>query len=350
MKLTSSVDWLLVLLCLIISIFSSTVWISLDSFKITPEILFFLIGFILFVVVSLVDFRIYKSFPVLFYFLGLLLLIATFIFGSSIKGATRWINFAGVSLQTSELVKPLILVFFSALAVKINLSKWKNCLIYWVLTLPFLFLVFKQPDLGNTIIYFLVFAAVFFQGGGNLIFSGFFTALAGISAPIFWHVLKEYQKQRITSFLNPAKDPLGVGYNLLQAIITVGSGSIRGKGLGAGTQSRLRFLPERSTDFIFATVAEETGFFGSIFLVIILFSLLWRIYVIGSKAENKFAQCIVFGVFMMIFSQTVINIGMNIGIMPITGVTLPLVSQGGSSIVGIMIALGIVSNISLPRY
>lgn len=349
MRITSSIDWFLLLLCIIVGVFSSAVWISMDSFRFTSELLFFAIGFIIFIAVSLVDYRIYKSFTVLWYVLGLLLLISTFIFGRSVKGATRWVTFAGVSLQFSELVKPLLIIFFSVMVTKIDLNKWKNCLLYWLLTLPFLFLVFKQPDLGNTIIYFLIFIAIFFQGGGNLLFSGFFTVLSGIFAPIVWHFMKEYQKLRITSFLDPGKDPLGIGYNLLQAIITVGSGAFSGKGLGAGTQSRLRFLPERSTDFIFATVAEEVGFMGSLFILVVLFSLLWRIYIIGSKTENKFGQCLVFGSFMMIFSQVVINIGMNTGIMPITGVTLPLVSQGGSSIVGIMITLGIVSNISRKK-
>ena len=162
---------------------------------------------------------------------------------------------------------------------------------------------------------------------------------------IFTLVIQDYQKQRILSFINPASDPLGVGYNLIQAIVTVGSGQFIGKGLGSGTQSTLRFLPERSTDFIFASLAEEIGFSGSIFILGAIFFLLLKIFLTAGKSDS-FGKSIAYGIFSLIFIQSLINIGMNIGLLPITGVTLPLVSQGGSSLIATMICLGIVSNIS----
>ena len=172
--------------------------------------------------------------------------------------------------------------------------------------------------------------------------------LGVIASPLIWHFLKNYQKQRILTFINPNLDPLGVGYNLIQSIVTVGSGQFIGKGLGSGTQSTLRFLPERSTDFIFASLAEEIGFSGCIFLLAAIFFLLLKVLLIAGKS-NTFGKNIAYGVFSLIFVQTVINIGMNIGLLPITGVTLPLVSQGGSSLIATMICLGIVSNISKSK-
>ena len=207
-------------------------------------------------------------------------------------------------------------------------------------------LIFFQPDLGSSLV-------LLFSWLGILIGAGFDWRLAVLggatllSSPfLFWRFLQDYQQQRILSFLNPTSDPLGAGYNLIQATVAVGSGQFLGRGLGRGTQSHLRFLPERHTDFIFASLAEELGFLGSAVLIFALVVLLWRILVIAQKSRDQFGFLISLGIFSLIFTQTFINIGINLGILPITGITLPLVSYGGSSLLAISICLGIIQNIN----
>ncbi|HKZ34994.1 MAG TPA: FtsW/RodA/SpoVE family cell cycle protein, partial [Patescibacteria group bacterium] len=163
--------------------------------------------------------------------------------------------------------------------------------------------------------------------------------------PGIWFLLREYQKQRIFSFLNPYADPLGTGYNVIQSTIAVGSGQLFGRGLGRGTQSRLQFLPEYHTDFIFATLAEELGFFGSILLLFLFFFLIFHVFETARSAPNTFGVFIAIGVGAMILFQVCVNVGMNIGIIPITGITLPLVSYGGSSLLATLISLGLVASV-----
>lgn len=343
------VDWLLLLPVIIISIFSNAVLISTQAFIIPNNLIFLFLGWFFFLIASLIDVKIWKNFDKFFYLFSLALLLATFAFGTQVKGATRWINLGFFPFQPSEIVKPFLIIAFASFAVKFNLKKLNNSLVYFLLSFPIFLLVFKQPDLGNAIIYLLIFLSIFFTAGGSLLFLGVSTVLFGLVLPFGWHFLKEYQKQRITSFLHPTKDPLGLGYNLIQAIITVGSGAFFGRGLGIGTQSQLKFLPERSTDFIFASLAEEIGFIGCLLLLLFLFLLLLRILTIAANTQDLFSKNICYGVFAMIFFQATINIGMNIGILPITGVTLPLVSQGGSSLIATLISLGLVNNISCQK-
>ena len=167
-----------------------------------------------------------------------------------------------------------------------------------------------------------------------------------MSLPAGWHFLKDYQKERLLTFLNPQADPLGANYNLIQAIVSVGSGRFFGKGLGFGSQSQLRFLPERHTDFIFASLAEELGFAGSLFFLVVYFFLLLRMLKISQQAEKGFAKSVSLGIFFLFLSQFLINVGMNLGLLPVTGITLPLVSLGGSSLFSSMICLGILESIA----
>ena len=207
-----------------------------------------------------------------------------------------------------------------------------------------------EPNLGTAVILGLLFLSLAFAAGirlGSL-------ALAGIAGgsvlPLLWHHLKPYQKQRVSSFLNPDLDPLGAGYHMIQSKITVGSGMLWGKGFLQGTQNRLDFLPEKHTDFVFAVLAEEWGFVGTLVLLTLYGVLLARLLVIAWKARDRFGSFLAVGVAGMAFWQLLINIGMNIGVLPVVGVPLPLLSYGGSSLLTMLVALGLALNVSTRRF
>lgn len=319
-------------------------------YSIKPELFlnqltYFVLGFFSFFIFSSIDYRIYPSLILPFYILGILLLLLTAFIGEITRGSVRWLEIGFFRLQPSEMFKPFLILtlsyFFS------QEEKWEKRYLK-----PFLFfifpviIIFQQPDLGNVIIYTLIFLGLLFFAGFSFKVAIFLGTIFLGSFPLFWRFLKDYQRERLINFLNPTKDPLGKGYNLLQSVITVGSGGFLGRGLGRGTQSHLQFLPEFHTDFIFASLSEELGFLGAVLTIFLYFLILWRILEVSERSQNNFGRFFCFGVFLMVFSQIFINIGMNIGFLPITGITLPLVSFGGSSIISVMISLGIINNIS----
>jgi rod shape determining protein RodA len=208
--------------------------------------------------------------------------------------------------------------------------------------IPFI-LIFKQPDLGTSIVYFVMWISMMIMGGLpiGLIIGGIATFVAGL--PLLWTVLAPYQKSRIETFLNPMLDPRGAGYNALQAMIAVGSGQWFGRGLGLGTQSHLRFLPEYFTDFMFATLVEELGVIGGLMLLSLYAFLLWRILqpLFHKDITGRFPMIYAIGLFGMVLTQILVNSGMNMGVFPVTGITLPLVSYGGSSLLSIAVSFGI---------
>jgi rod shape determining protein RodA len=270
--------------------------------------------------------------------------------GPNIRGATRWIMIAGFQLQPSELVKPVLILFFAWLISKYPPREIKNIPIHIVLfILPFL-LVFKQPDLGSSLVYMSVWIAMMLGGGLSVKFFISASFILSLIVPFAWHSLAGYQRNRFETFINPYVDPKGAGYNALQSAIAVGSGQIFGKGLGRGTQSHLRFLPEFHTDFIFATLIEELGFIGGILLFATYCLLLWRlIMLMWQWNHNLFLFSYATGLFAMIISQTFINIGMNMGLLPITGITLPFVSYGGSSLLSLSISFGMLWSMIYDR-
>ncbi|MFH1187211.1 MAG: FtsW/RodA/SpoVE family cell cycle protein, partial [Candidatus Levyibacteriota bacterium] len=212
--------------------------------------------------------------------------------------------------------------------------------------LPIVFLIFLQPDLGNAFLYVgvAVFSLIFFGFPLRFFIAGFILLFATI--PIFWRFLHDYQRERIFTFINPSSDPLGTSYNAIQAIITVGSGMFLGRGLGQGTQSGLSFLPERHTDFIFATISEDLGFVGAMAIFVAFAFILRRLYMIYVNCDDKFCKTFSGIAFFSFLFQFFVNIGMNIGILPIAGVTLPFVSYGGSSLLANFIFLGLCSAVA----
>lgn len=280
-----------------------------------------------------------------FYFIIVFLLLITLLLGFETRGSIRWIPLGLFNLQPSEFAKPVLILTMSYFWSR-NKPTWKNIILSFAIIAPICLFIFKQPDLGTTLTVLFIWLCILFASQIEFwkMFSlGFLTF---ISVPFIWNLLQDYQKRRILSFLNPAIDPQGIGFHVIQSTIAVGSGEFWGRGLGRGTQSRLQFLPEFRTDFIFAFIAEELGFIGSMIILGLFAFILLLLIRILFKSGDRFGELIIVGVFAMMFFQIFINIGMNIGLLPITGITLPLLSYGGSSMITTLISLGLVSSIS----
>lgn len=309
------------------------------------QLIIAVIGLILFWFFSLIDLKFYKDYLKYVYYFVLILLIIVFILGFETRGSLRWIPLGLFQLQPSEFVKPILILVLAKFWSE-NIPSWINIAKSALIVAPAAILIFKQPDLGTTLTIIMIW--IFMLIGSNIsVLKLFFIMLSGlVLIPLGWLFLRDYQKYRITSFLSPEKDPLGVGYNAIQSTIAVGSGEIFGRGLGRGTQSRLQFLPEFRTDFIFASIAEEFGFLGSVIVLTLYSAIIVRCLRIMHFANSHFNNLVVLGVLGMFFFQIIVNIGMNVGILPITGITLPLLSYGGSSILTTLICLGFVASVS----
>jgi rod shape determining protein RodA len=334
----------LISLFILFSLSLTMIW-SLAPQLFLHQLFFVMIGFSLFFLCSKIDIEAFKGFSWLVYGFSLFFLFSTFIFGQLTRGTVRWIEIGGFTFQPSELIKPLVIFFFASFlaeAPRIDLKKLGLC---FLLLLPLLLLVFIQPDLGSSLVILVSWLGIIFAGGLNFLFllGGGFLFL--VLMPLFWFLMKDYQKERILSFLDPYQDPLKTGYHVIQAMIAIGAGGLFGRGLGRGSQSQLLFLPERHTDFIFASLVEELGLAGSLLLLLAYGLLLYQILRISQQSTSKLGQLFCLGFFSQMLFQVFVNLGMNLGMVPITGVTLPLVSYGGSSLVATMVGLGIVVGI-----
>lgn len=301
-------------------------------------------GLVLFFLISSIDTESLDQYLWVIYFLTLALLIIVFVLGVETRGSLRWISLGSFNLQPSEFAKIALILILSKFWTS-HIPSWVNIFKSIILASPFLILVFNQPDLGTAIILAVIWITLLVSANASIKKVLTLSFSLTIIIPIIWHFLKDYQKLRLLSFLSPEKDPLGVGYNVIQSTIAVGSGGFFGRGLGLGTQSRLQFLPEYKTDFIFASIAEEFGFLGSVVVLSLYCLIFLRGFKILQSCDSRFGNLLVVGVLGMLFSQIMINIGMNIGIMPITGITLPLLSYGGSSILVTLICLGLVASV-----
>lgn len=311
--------------------------------------LFFALGIILMFACSLYDYRGLRSAIYFIYFVSLILLIVVLVLGKEIFGATRWIDLGFFQLQPSELLKVgLLLLFASEMAT--GIIDWKKKIVRLIIAsaIPIV-LVLKQPDLGTAIVISVtLFALIMYWPIGKGIKVAIVVAILAL-LPMGWFVMQDYQKQRIMTFINPGADPYGSGYNVIQSMIAVGSGGFWGNGLGNGPQSQLHFLPVAHTDFVFAGWAEATGFIGAFGLVALEMVLVWRLIIIASKARDDFGRYIALGFAVMIMAQIAINIGMNIGLAPVTGIPLPFVSSGGTALIVNFVMLGIIQNIYLRQ-
>jgi rod shape determining protein RodA len=293
------------------------------------------------------------------YALTLFLLALVYALGAARMGAQRWLQFAGFNFQPSEFAKLAVVIFiaryFSQKSVYDTALSSRRFGVFRGLALPLVFVaipaafIIGQPDLGSGAMVMMIFAALFFLSGVRARYFFAFLALAALPLPFLWHFLRDYQKERLMVFLNPNLDPLGVGYTIIQSKIAIGSGGLFGKGWLAGTQSQLHFLPEAHTDFIFSGFAEEWGFWGSGLLLLAYYLLIRQGIIIAQRTSDSFGRLLAWGIALMLALQVFINLAMTLGLAPVVGLPLPLMSYGGSSLVTTYIALGILASIDRRR-
>lgn len=335
-------DWGLITPALLLVCLGLFMLRSVAPAQLVFQSIFVVISALVFLVFALTDYKWFFSLHLPTYLISLGLMVLPFLFGLSSRGAHRWLQFGQVFFQPSELAKPFLLVTFAVLAA----SRLSHKLMWLVISfaLPAL-LIFLQPDLGTMLVLTIGWLTVFIPQIPRKIF------LVGaliflLVSPATWFLLRDYQKSRLLTFLNPYSDPLGRGYQVIQSTIAVGSGQLWGRGLGQGTQSQLQFLPEQHTDFMFATLSEELGFVGSAAVIFLFALLLAKIYGLATKSTDLAANYYSLGILAMLGFQIFINIGMNMGVAPVTGITLPFLSYGGSSMLSLAITLGLLSSIS----
>ena len=305
----------------------------------------FCIFFTMMIIISFINIRIWHNLSYIFYFITLLLLVWASFYGITASGSQRWINLYFINLQPSELMKIAIIACFAKYYHRAqiqNVSKITNILVPIIILILTTFLVISQPDLGTSILIALSGIIVLWLSGVNIKYFFYSFILFIISAPFIISFLKPYQKLRILTFFDPDKDPLGAGYQIIQSKIAVGSGGLTGKGFLKGTQGYLEFLPEKHTDFIFTLFSEEFGFIGSLFLLLIYAILIFRIIKTGASSRSFFGKFFCYGFGSAIFIYITVNMAMVLGLLPIVGSPLPILSYGGSSMLATMTGLGIV--------
>lgn len=344
MDLFFLINWPITLSSLLLLSISTLVIFSSSKELATQQLIFALIGLVFYFFISRFDYRAIKSLISPLYITVTVFLVLVFILGVESRGAIRWIPLGLFNVQPSEFAKPVLILVLARFWSN-NLPTWRNIFksLLWV-AFPLL-LIFKQPDLGTFLTIMAIWSGMLFAAQISFKKVLLLALLVLSIVPVGWFTLHDYQKQRIFSFISPQSDPLGIGYNIIQSTIAVGSGQVFGKGLGQGTQSRLQFLPEYRTDFIFASISEELGLFGSLLIIGLYFYMVIYGLITAQRSRDYFGFLIAFGVVSMLIFQVIVNVGMNVGLLPITGITLPLVSYGGSSVVATLISLGLVASV-----
>jgi len=350
-------DWLLLLAIVILSIFG----IIMINSAVTgdPELagfpkrqaFYLAVGLVLMFIVAAFDYHLLRTLTIPFYIFVLALLAIVGAIGQSIFGAQSWINFFGLfPIQPSELAKvALAMALGGYLAANRNrMGDLRVVLTGILITIPIFALVALQPDLGTAIVLAVEAAAIFFVAGLPFRYILAAVVLAALSAPLGWSMLAEHQRTRILIFIDPTADP-DAYFNVKQALVGVGSGGLLGKGYAQGTQSQLHFLRVRHTDFIFSVTAEELGFVGATILLILLFFIIWRLWRIADRAGDSFGKLLVTGLTAIILFQTLVVVGMNMGLVPVTGLPLPFVSYGGNAMLSLMLFIGLAQSVAMRR-
>ncbi len=347
----AEINWFIVTVLVTIAVIGFAMMVSAGGGEFSPwaaqQIARFSVAFIGMMVLALIPMRILIDYAYLAYFACLLVLLGVDIMGHIGMGAQRWLSLGGLNLQPSEFMK---LALILALARYFHRMYPEDIRRFTFLIVPALMivcpavLILRQPNLGTTVILASVGGIIFFLAGLQW---RYFIAL-GVSviaaAPLAWHFMHDYQKRRVLTFLDPEQDPLGAGYNIMQSMIAIGSGGLFGKGYLQGSQSQLNFLPEKHTDFIFTMLAEEFGFVGSMTLLLLYFLLLMCGLMVAQSSRSTFGALVAAGVTAMLFIHILINCGMVMGMLPVVGVPLPLMSYGGSIMVSTVLAIGLLLN------
>lgn len=333
-----------------LAILYSTSLATADTGIFWRQAAFFLVGFLGFLFLSFFDYHTLAKTNRIIYLICLALLVYLLFFGADIRGGRRWLSLGFVNIQLAEFVKISVILGLARMLHlrRGQINKWTN--IAWSFLYVFIpaLLIMKEPDLGSALVILTIWAGVLMISPINKKYLAALLIIAIAASGLSWKfLLKDFQKDRIKVFLNPAMDPKGRGYNVRQAMIAVGSGEVFGRGLGKGLQSQHKFLPERQTDFIFASSSEEVGFLGSTALICLYFFLLIRLLKVIKAAKDDVGMYITGGAFFLLLFHILINVGMNIGLLPVTGIPLPFASAGGSSLVATLWLLGMVQNVSI---
>lgn len=343
----SSIFFLVVLSLLMMYGFVARVEENVFSSIFSKQFLYVVLGFGVFFMTATTESTLWKKYSTPLFLGSLFLLVVVLLVGKTIRGTVGWVEVGPFHFQPVELVKVLLIVFLASFISqkRLYLSEVVRLVVSFVLTLLVIGLVLFQPDLGSAMILLSVWCGMIFLSGIRkryvvmLAFSGLVVAM------LAWSFLAPYQQERILTVIDPMRDAKGSGYNVVQSMVAVGSGGIVGKGIGQGTQSQLNFLPEKHTDFIFSATAESLGFVGVSFILVVYGVFLSRIVLLGARVQDNFGFLVVCGVFIMLSVQIVINVGMNLGIMPVTGIPLPFLSYGGSSMLSVFFACGLLVSV-----
>jgi len=351
-----ALDFVLILFILLLGVISFVAMYSTEQGKFgyytQSHVYRFFIFFLVFLVISFFSIQFWLKSSYIFYLIILILLFSVDFFGIVASGSKRWVNLFFINLQPSELMKVALIIFLSRYYYRIpseHVSDIKHIVVPLFAILIPVSLVLSQPDLGTSVLIAIGGLAVIWLTGFKLKYFlySFFVLICTI--PVGISLLEPYQKLRILTFLDPERDPLGAGYQIIQSKIAVGSGGILGKGFLQGSQSYLDYLPEKHTDFIFTLFSEEFGFAGSILLLFIYVVIIYRIIAIGNETKNNFARLYCFGFATAFFSYVAINMSMVLGLLPIVGSPLPIMSYGGSSMLAMMIGLGVVMSCKISQ-
>lgn len=334
----------------LMTVYSATYYRT-DSFF-YKEMVWIALGVIVYFVFSFIDYRKYGKYYKIIYILNILLLLSVYVIGHKRLGAQRWISVGPLTVQPSEFAKLLVVLTFSEVLsskYRERFSGLKNMFFTGMYILPVFLLIAKQPDLGTSLVLLFIYMTLIFINGIDWLSLGI-TIFSGISMiPVaYFFFLKEYQKQRILTFLNPEADMLGSGWNVTQSMIAIGSGGFYGKGFLKGTQSKLRFLPESHTDFIGSVFLEERGFVGGIVLILLYLVLIFQILKIADSSD-QYGKLVCYGIAAIFFFHIVVNVGMIMGVMPVTGLPLLLMSYGGTSFLFAFMMLGIVQSVKVYK-
>lgn len=359
LSIFKKIDWLLIVAVFLLVCFGLSSLYSLglsqeggNFYLLNKQILFFIIGFLLLLIFTFFDYRWLHFLSGWLYLISIILLILVLFIGQNLKGTTGWFVVGGFSFQPIELAKLTTIMFLAKYFTKWQTDKYqiKLWLKTFLIILPICILTMLQPDFGSTaVILFIWFGMLCFSGINKKHLLIFLLILIVVSTLGWQFILHDYQKIRILSFINPQADLLGAGYNTNQSIIAIGSGGLFGKGLSQGTQNQLHFLPVSEADFIFSAIGEELGFIGLFAIFILFIIFFFRIFKILKNTKSDFGVYLISGFCLMFFVQMVINIGMAVGALPVTGLPLPFVSYGGSFLVISLISIGIIQSVKLRQ-
>jgi rod shape determining protein RodA len=358
-KLLRNFDWTFLLLVSIIVAFGVIIIMSATQapatgnfFWVKRQILWYFVGLVAMIVTTLIDYNDFKRYWKIIYVVNIVLLLVVLSpLGAVRGGAQRWIGLGFMDIQPSEIAKIAIIITLARLleAKEGNLNTLKDIIPAFIhIAIPVL-LIMRQPDLGTAMVFFGITISMLFVAGMGTKVIVQLSAMAILAAPAMWSVLKDYQKDRLRIFMNPELDPMGKGYHVIQSKIAVGSGRIFGSGLFQGKQNQLAFLPEQHTDFIFSVVGEELGFVGGAILLFLYLLTLMRGLHLAAVAKDTYGTLLITGIIAMFAFHILVNVGMTVGVMPVTGLPLPFMSYGGSALLTNMIAVGIVLNVGMRR-